>query len=137
VTRYLLDTNVISELRKSRPHGAVLAWIESLRPEQILVSAVTVGEIQAGVELTRRQNAPKAREIEDWLNYVETVFAFLPMDPACFREWARLMAGKPTTLREDGMIAATAAVHGLTVATRDERDFKQLGVYVVNPFKAT
>jgi toxin FitB len=137
VTRYLLDTNIISELRKSRPHGAVLAWIESLRPEQIFVSAVTVGEIQAGVELTRTQNAPKAREIEDWLNYVETVFAFLPMDPACFREWARLMAGKSTTLREDGMIAATAAVHRLTVATRDEKNFKQLGVRVVNPFKAT
>jgi len=137
VTRYLLDTNVVSELRKSRPHGAVLAWIESLGPEQIFVSAVTVGEIQAGVEPTRRQNASKAREIEDWLNYVETVFAFLPMDPACFREWARLMAGKPTTLREDGMIAATAAVHGLTVATRDEKDFKHLGVRVVNPFKAT
>jgi toxin FitB len=137
VTRYLLDTNVISELRKSRPHGAVLAWIDGLRPEQIFVSAVTVGEIQAGVELTRRQNATKAREIEDWLNYVETVFAFLPMDPACFREWARLMAGKPTTLREDGMIAATGAVHGLTIATRDEKDFKQLGVHVVNPFKAT
>jgi predicted nucleic acid-binding protein len=65
VTRYLLDTNVISELRQSRPHGAVLAWIESLRPEQIFVSAVTVGEIQTGVELTRKQNAPKAREIED------------------------------------------------------------------------
>jgi predicted nucleic acid-binding protein len=137
VTRYLLDTNVISELRKSRPQGAVLAWIESLRPEQILVSAVTVGEIEAGVGLTRSQNATKAREIEDWLTYVETVFAFLPMDPACFREWARLMAGKPTTPREDGMIAATAAVHGLTIATRDEKDFKQLGVHVVNPFKAT
>jgi len=136
VIRYLLDTNVISELRKSRPHGAVLAWIESLQPEQIFVSAVTVGEIQTGVELTRRQNTPKAREIEDWLNYVETVFAFLPMDPACFREWARLMAGKPTTLREDGMIAATAAVHGLTVATRDEKDFKRLGVFVINPFKS-
>ncbi len=137
MTRYLLDTNVISELRKSRPHGAVLAWIESLRPEQIFVSAVTVGEIQAGVELTRRQNASKAREIEDWLNYVETVFAFLPMDPACFRAWSRFMAGKPTTLREDSMIAATAAVHRLTVATRDEKDFKHLGVRVVNPFKAT
>jgi len=136
VIRYLLDTNVISELRKSRPHGAVLAWIESLQPEQIFVSAVTVGEIQTGVELTRRQNTPKAREIEDWLNYVETVFSFLPMDPACFREWARLMAGKPTTLREDGMIAATAAVHGLTVATRDEKDFKRLGVFVINPFKS-
>jgi predicted nucleic acid-binding protein len=137
VIRYLLDTNIISELRRSRPHGAVLAWIESLQPEQIFVSAVTAGEIQAGVELTRKQNAPKAREIEDWLNYVETVFAFLPMDAACFRAWSRLMAGRASTLREDGMIAATAAVHRLTVATRDEKDFTQLDVPVVNPFKTT
>jgi predicted nucleic acid-binding protein len=76
-------------------------------------------------------------KIEDWLNYVETLFAFLSMHPACFREWARLMAGKPTTPREDGMIAATTTVHGLTVATRDEQDFKHLGVNVINPFKAT
>src|SRR5205807_1842910 len=107
-----------------QPHGAVLAWIDALQPEQILVSAVTAGEIQRGVELTRKQNAAKAREIEDWLNYVDEVFTFLPMDPACFREWARLMAGKPGSVREDAMIAATATVHGLTVATRDERDFK-------------
>lgn len=135
--RYLLDTDIISELRKSRPHGAVLAWIEKLQPEQIFVSAVTAGEIQAGVELTRRQDESKAREIEDWLNYVETVFAFLPMDAACFRAWSRLMARKGSTLREDGMIAATAAVHRLTVVTRDEKDFTQLDVPVVNPFKTT
>ena len=136
MTRYLLDTNVISELRKSRPRGAVVAWAEGLRPEQIFLSAVTMGELQTGVELTRQQNAPKAREIEDWLNYVEMSFAILPMDAACFREWARLMVGKTAALGEDAMIAATAAVHGLTIATRDEKDFKQLGVAVVNPFKA-
>ena len=134
--RYLLDTNVISELRKSRPHGAIVVWVEGLRPEQILLSAVTMGELQAGVELTRKQDALKAREIEDWLNYVETSFSIVPMDTACFREWARLMVGKSAALGEDAMIAATAAVHGLTIATRNEKDFKQLGVAVVNPFKA-
>jgi predicted nucleic acid-binding protein len=135
VTRYLLDTDVISELRKTKPHGAVVAWLETLHVEQIFLSAVTMGELQTGVELTRRQDAAKASEIEAWLGYVEMSFAFVPMDPACFREWSRLMAGKPDALREDAMIAATARVHGLKVATRDEKDFKHLGVEVFNPFK--
>ena len=111
MTRYLLDTNIISELRKSRPHGAVVAWLESLGVEQIFLSAVTMAELQAGVELTRGQDAVKAREIESWLTSLEMSFAFVPMDVACFREWSRLMAGKPDALREDAMIAATARVH--------------------------
>jgi predicted nucleic acid-binding protein len=137
VIRYLLDTNVVSELRKTRPHGAVVAWLETLRAEQILVSAVTIGELQTGVELTRRQDAAKAREIEDWLAWVEMSFAFVPMDAACFREWSRLMAGRSGALREDAMIAATARVRGLKIATRNERDFKGLEVDIVNPFKST
>lgn len=135
MTRYLLDTNVVSELRKSKPHGAVVAWVESLRVEQIFLSAVTMGELQTGVELTRRQDLAKAHEIEAWLASVEASFALLPMDQACFREWSRLMAGKPDALREDAMIAATARVHGLTVATRDEKDFSRLKVSIVNPFR--
>jgi hypothetical protein len=135
VIRYLLDTNVVSELGKTKPHGAVVAWLETLHVEQILVSAVTMGELQTGVELTRRQDPAKAREIESWLTSVEMSFAFVPMDPACFREWSRLMAGKPDTLREDAMIAATAVVHGFNVATRDEKDFRHLGVEIINPFK--
>jgi toxin FitB len=135
VTRYLLDTNVVSELRKIKPHGAVVAWLETLHVEQILVSAVTMGELQAGVELTRRHDGIKAREIESFLSSVEMSFASVPMDSACFREWSRLLAGKPDALREDAMIAATARVHGFTVATRDEKDFKRLGVEIINPFK--
>ena len=134
--RYLLDTNVISELRKTAPHGAVVAWLETLRIEQIFTSAVTMGELQTGVELTRRHDSTKAREIEAWLTSVEMSFAIVPMDSACLREWARLMAGKPEALREDAMIAATARVHGFEVATRDEGDFKRLGVRIINPFKA-
>ena len=133
--RYLLDTNVISELRKVKPHGAVVAWTETLRAEQIFLSAVTMGELQDGVELTRRQDAAKAHEIEAWLTFVERSFAFVPMDPACFREWSRLMASKPDAPRVDAMIAATARTHGFTVATRDEKDFKHLGVEIINPFK--
>ena len=135
MTRYLLDTNVVSELRKPKPHGAVVAWMKTLRAEQIFLSAVTIGELQAGVELTRRNDAAKAREIEAWLTMVEASFTALPMDSACFREWARLMAGKSPQLIEDAMIAATARVHGLDVATRNERDFRQFQVEAFNPFR--
>lgn len=136
MTRYLLDTNIIFELRKSRPHGTVVAWLETLRVEQMFLSAVTMGELQAGVELTRRQDVRKAQALEAWLDSVEASFAVLPMDHTCFREWSRLMAGKSGALREDAMIGATARVHGLTVATRDENDFRHLGVEIINPFKS-
>jgi hypothetical protein len=135
VTRYLLDTNVVSELRKPKPRGAVVRWINTLRPEQIFLSAVTIGELQAGVELTCKNDAAKALEIEAWLNAVEASFAALPMDSPCFREWARLMTGKSPNLIEDAMIAATARVHGLHVATRNERDFQQFQVPAFNPFQ--
>jgi toxin FitB len=135
MVRYLLDTNVVSELRKPRPHGAVVAWMQSLRLEQIFLSAVTIGELQAGIELTRKHDAAKALEIEAWVNQVEASYSSLPMDSACFREWARLLAGKSPDLIEDAMIAATARVHGLEVATRNERDFRQFQVTAFNPFQ--
>lgn len=131
---YLLDTNVVSELRKPRPHGAVLAWLESIDDAQLYLSAVTVGEIQAGIEMTRMQDADKANEIEVWLDLVAGAYNVLPMGSETFRAWARLMHGKSDTLYEDAMIAATAKVHGLTVATRNVADFEALGVAVFNPF---
>jgi predicted nucleic acid-binding protein len=134
VIRYLLDTNVISELRKSKPHGAVVSWISALRPEQIFLSSVTLGELQIGVERLRRHDAQKASEIERWLDSVEGSMAVLPMDSACFREWGRLIAEKSEDLLEDAMIAGTARVHRLTVATRNVRDFTHFKVRVVNPF---
>ena len=136
MTRYLLDTNVVSELRKAKPHGAVVAWIRNLHEDQIHLSAVTLGELQAGVELTRRQDARKAAEIELWVDQLAESSQLLSMDVDCFREWARLMEGKADHLLEDAMIAATARVHQLTVATRNERDFVSLKVPVLNPFKA-
>ena len=135
--RYLLDTNVVSELRKLRPHGAVVAWIESLDDTQLNLSAVTLGEIQAGIEMTREQDPLKAQEIESWLAFVASAYNVLPMDAAAFTAWARLMHRKSDTLYEDAMIAATATVHGLTVATRNVADFKALGLQVFNPFEAT
>jgi toxin FitB len=134
---YLLDTNVVSELRKQRPHGGVVAWLESIDDTQLYLSAVTLGEIQAGIELTREQDPDKAKEIEAWLELVASAYNVLPMDAATFRAWARLMHRKSDTLYEDAMIAATAKVHGLTVATRNVADFNALGTEVLNPFEAT
>ena len=131
---YLLDTNVISELRKAKPHGAVLAWFRNVRPEDIAIPAVVIGEIQDGVEITRKQDHMKAAEIEVWLDYIMANFSVLPMEGRMFREWARLMAGKPDELSGDAMIAATARVLRLIIATRNVKDFKPFNVEVYNPF---
>lgn len=132
--KYLLDTNVVSELRRQRPHGGVVAWLQSLDDAQLHLSAVTLGEIQAGIELTREQDPTKAQDIEAWLELVAGSYSVLPMDAATFRAWAKLMHRKSDTLYEDAMIAATAKVHGLTVATRNVSDFNALGLEVFNPF---
>ena len=131
---YLLDTNILSELRRPKPHGAVMAWLEGVADTDLYLSAVTVGEIQSGIEITRRQDAAKASEIEAWLNAVVETRHVLPMDAPAFRDWARLMHGKPDSLVEDAMIAATARVHGLTVVTRNMRDFQSFGVPLLDPF---
>jgi len=131
---YLLDTHVVSELRKPRPHGAVMAWITAVDDADLHLSAVTLGEIQAGIELTRDQNLDKAKEIERWLDQLAGAYNILPMDAAVFRQWAKLMHHQSDTLYEDAMIAATAHVHRLTVVTRNVADFKTFGVKLLNPF---
>ena len=124
-----------SELRRNCPHGAVLDWIADVPAEQLFVSAVTVGEIQAGIEITREQDEAKAEELEAWLDKVLASFGVLPIDVPAFREWARLMHGRSATITEDAMIAATTMVHWLTVVTRNVSDFGQLGVEMENPFE--
>ena len=131
---YLLDTNLVSELRKPKPHGAVTQWIQAVPDTDLHISAVTIGEIQAGIELTREQDALKAAELEQWLERVSTTFNVIPMDATAFRAWARLMHRTSDTLYEDAMIAATAKVHKLIVVTRNVKDFKPFDVKVLNPF---
>ncbi len=133
--RYLLDTNIISEIHKPKPHGAVVAWFGGLRDEQVCLSAVTLLELQQGIERTRSQDEDKAAVIEAWVDDLENSSLILSMDGRCFRGTARMMVGKQEELFYDAMIAATARVHGLTVATRNEKDFKHLGVEIINPFK--
>jgi predicted nucleic acid-binding protein len=131
---YLLDTNIVSELRRPRPHPGVLAWLTSIAPEQVFISAVTLGELQAGVENVRQSDTARAEIIESWIDDVSASYNVLPMDGRAFRCWARLMHGKPGDLLADAMIAATAVIHNLTVVTRNLRDFGRLGVPVFSPF---
>lgn len=112
----------------------MVAWLQSIDDAQVYLSAVTLGEIQAGIELTREQDLGKAEEIETWLEMLAAAHNVLPMDAATCRAWARLMHRKSDTLYEDAMIAATAKAHGLTVATKNVSDFNALGLDVFNPF---
>lgn len=134
---FLLDTNVVSELRRPRPHGAVLDWMRAADDADLHLSAVTLGELQSGIELTRAPDPAKASDLQRWLDALQDQYAILPMDGRTFREWARLMHGRSDTLHEDAMIAATARVHDLTVVTRNVADFRVFEVRVLNPFEAS
>jgi predicted nucleic acid-binding protein len=131
---YLLDTNVVSELRRTKPHGAVVAWLEGVDDAQLHLAAVTLGELQSGVELTRDQDPRKAAAIEAWIDEVAQTFNVLPMDGRTFRVWGQLVHRRSDDVLEDAMIAATAIVHNLIVVTRNVRDFKALNVRTLDPF---
>jgi predicted nucleic acid-binding protein len=131
---YLLDNNVVSELRKTRPHGAVVAWRRSVPLHMLAVPGVVVAEIQDGIEITRLQDASKADELESWLDGVMSYYTILPADGTIYREWSRLMHGRSDNLAADAMIAATARVLRLIVVTRNVKDFKPFNVQVFNPF---
>jgi toxin FitB len=95
---------------------------------------VTVGEIQAGIEITRQQDAEKAKETEGWLDSVAQSYGVISADAAVFHRWAQLMHARSDQHLEDALIAATALVRGLTVATRTVDDFEPFGVPLINPF---
>jgi predicted nucleic acid-binding protein len=134
---YLLDTNVVSELRKLKPHQGVVAWTQAASEDSLYVSAVTIGEIQAGIEITRRQDPEKAQEIEVWLDSVAQTYGVVSADAAVFRRWAQLMHRRSDHHLEDALIAATALVRGMTVVTRNVDDFEPFGVPLINPFVGT
>jgi predicted nucleic acid-binding protein len=110
-------------------------WLERVPDDALFLSVVTLGELQAGVEITRERDPDKAREIETWIDQVAGAYNVLPMDARTFRVWGRLLHRKPDDLVEDGMIAATAIIYNLTVATRNVGDFRRLGVATFDPFR--
>jgi toxin FitB len=134
---FLIDTNVIAELRKgARANANVRAWFGALDPEAVLLSVVTVGEIRRGIENVRRRDHATARSLERWLTRLVADHGsrILPVDLAVAEEWGRLNVPDPLPVI-DGILAATAKVHGLTLATRNVKDVARSGVDVVNPFE--
>jgi len=131
---FLLDTNIVSETRRPRPHGGVMAWLASVSDDDIFVPAVVIGELQTGVEELRRNDPSRAAAIEFWIDGLGARLNILPADQAVFRQWARLMNRRSRAHEADGLIAATAQVHALTVATRNISDFADFGVATFNPF---
>jgi predicted nucleic acid-binding protein len=135
---YLLDTNVISELRKGeRADPAVSAWFEGLADEEIFISVLTVGEIRRGIESIRRRDPDSAAALDGWLaRIVESHFdRIIPVDRAVAEEWARLNVPDPLPV-VDGLLAATAKVADLTLATRNVADIEGTDVAIFNPFGA-
>jgi predicted nucleic acid-binding protein len=132
---YLLDTNIISELRRPKPHGGILEWYKNITEQDLFISAVSIGEIQTGIELTRTQDKKKAETLEQWLQSISNIHNVLPMTGSTFRLWAKLMHSQTNTVREDAMIAATAIEKDLIVVTRNTKDFKRFKLQLLNPFE--
>ena len=133
---YLLDTNILSELRKgSRCDERVRAWAVSVRGERHCISVLSVGEIRKGIEILRRKAPDQCPAVEQWLSLIQAEYSreILPVTEAISERWGRLMA-EQTLPVFDSLIAATALAHGLVVATRNTQDFTASGVAVVNPF---
>ncbi len=136
--RFLVDTNVLSELRKHhRGDANVARWAASQRRQDLYTSVLVLGEIRLGVERARRRDPDKALVLERWLNVVRQAFEgrILPVDGRVAEEWGRLNAPRPLPV-VDGLLAATARVHELVVATRNVADLAASGVPTMNPFEA-
>ncbi len=134
---FLLDTNIISEVRKGgRCDRRVANWYASVEDSDLFLSVLVLGEIRRGVELARRNDSAKADALGKWLQLVEETFGprILSVDAAVAHEWGRMSATRPLAVI-DGLLAATAKVHGLTLATRNEENVRGLGAGIVNPFK--
>ena len=134
---YLLDTCIVSELRKSNCDAGVSAWQAKIEPDEVFLSVITIGEVRRGIEL-RRVNDPKtAGHIERWLLGLEVHYTerILPITPAIADCWGRLSPNQPLPAA-DGLIAATCLEHKLTLVTRNVADFKRSGVNALNPFSA-
>ena len=134
--KYLLDTNIVSEVRKGpRCDAGVAAWWRQLDDSDVYLSVLVVGEIRKGIELIRRRSADRAAGLEQWLTELKGVHGhrIVDVDHRVVEQWGRMSAIRnvPTV---DGLLAATAKVHRMTLVTRNEADVASLGVEVLNPF---
>lgn len=134
---YLLDTVVLSELRKRRRNPHVVAWLGTVASTDLFISVVTVAEVERGIERQREVNPAFADELDQWLAIVLRVYAdrIVPLDTGIARRWGRL-AARTADHDMDLAIAATALERGLTVVTRNLSDFQKTGVATLNPFVA-
>ena len=134
---YLIDTNIISEVRKGeRCDPNVASWYEKIEDASLYLSVLVIGEIRKGIERVRPKDNAKANAIENWLVAVHRAFdeRILPIDRAVANEWGRLNANRPLPVI-DGLLAATAKIHRMTLVTRNTADIADLGVHTLNPFE--
>lgn len=137
---YLLDTNVVSELVAARPNPGVTAWLDGVEPDQVFLSVITVGELKGGID--KLPDSKRRRQLSNWLNgdlLVRFGERVLPIDVAVALAWGTLVAqtraaGTPIPA-VDSLLAATAAVHGLTLVTRNTGDFEAAGIALHNPWE--
>lgn len=135
---YLLDTNVLSELRKPRPDARVTAWFAEVDAGDLFLSSLVVGEIVAGVERVRRRDRRAVAAYDAWLDELRTAFAdrIVPVDVRVAEEWGRLNVPDPLPV-VDGLLAATAKVHDWTLVTRNGRDVERTGVRLLDLFTSS
>lgn len=133
---YLVDTNVLSELRRRKRSPSVVAWISSVSPDDLYLSVLTLGELRQGIESMRRKDPTAANALERWYGGICADFSekLLPVDAAVAERWGRLSQEQPIP-SIDGLLAATAVVHDLTIVTRNVADFERSGVALINPFE--
>ena len=132
---YLLDTNILSELRKERCDAGVRQWFEHADTEELFVSVLVLGELRRGVERIRPRDQTQAQALERWLHWVSTEFAdrMLPVDEKVADHWGRLGVRQPIPVL-DALLAATAITHDLAMVSRDRDGFRNTGLHIVNPF---
>lgn len=135
---YLLDTNVLSEVRKPHADSNVRRWFERVRSDELFLSVLVLGEVRQGVERLKRRDGAQAAVFERWLEGLQRYYRerILPVDEAVVDVWGRVNALGPLPVI-DGLLASTALVHKLTLVTRNTRDVQRSGVVILNPFEPT
>ena len=132
---YLLDSDIVAALRRPRPDPTVVAWLKGIPEAEVYISALTIGELEAGIELARERNEAEAERLTRWLDKLAASRNVLPMDHDAFWLWAKLRHRHPARGFEEAMIAATALLHDLTLVTGQPGDFEAFDVPLLNPFE--